>query len=126
MMDASSMYPDMYHPTKTDRKRDYTGKAFYHTRTQKPPKYYIVDFGISRRYTAEQLPVQERIVQGGDKSVPEHQGKVMRADPFMTDVYYIGNLIRTNFLQVYLPSLGSRCTQNYSRRSVVSTLSSLL
>jgi hypothetical protein len=106
MMDASSMYPDMYHPIKTDRKRDYTGKAFYYTRTQKPPKYYIVDFGISRRYTAEQLPVQETIVQGGDKSVPEHQGTVTHADPFMADVYYIGNLIRTNFLQVCLPLTG--------------------
>jgi serine/threonine protein kinase len=125
MMDASAMYPDMWHPNKSDRKRDFTGKAFHYTRTQKPPKYYIVDFGISRQYVADELPIQERITQGGDKSVPEHQGQATHADPFMTDVYYIGNLISTNFLKVSPAQFGYHDTHHHPRISADLALLSL-
>ncbi|KAJ6543681.1 hypothetical protein B0H10DRAFT_2134463 [Mycena sp. CBHHK59/15] len=53
-----------------------------------PPKYYLIDFGISRRYKPEQLPP------------PEFRNSYTPCDPFPTDIYYIGNLIRENFLDV--------------------------
>jgi hypothetical protein len=101
MMDASSMYPEMYHPVRTELKKDFSGPAPYFSRTEKPPRYHIVDFGISRRYSVDELPVQEGIIYGGDKSSPEHQGNSsMAADPFATDVYYVGNMVRTRFIAV--------------------------
>jgi hypothetical protein len=112
MMDASDMYPDGFHPVAQDKTRDFNGTAKYHTRTQKPPKYYFVDFGISRRYDpAKDSPLEDPII-GGDKSVPEFQGDraFERSDPFLTDVYYIGNMVRRDFLLVgvaiRLPFLG--------------------
>jgi hypothetical protein len=100
MMDATSMYPDMYHPIRTELKSDFSGPAFHFSRTQRPPRYYIVDFGISSKYTPDELPVQEEIIRGGDKSPPEHQGENEKADPFATDVYFVGNMIQTDFIEV--------------------------
>jgi hypothetical protein len=102
MMDASDMYPDGFHPVWQDRSRDFKGKVKHYTRTQKPPKYYFVDFGLSRRYDPANGPPLERPIVGGDKSVPEFQGgkEFERSDPFATDVYYIGNLIREDIFQV--------------------------
>ncbi|KAJ7467078.1 hypothetical protein FB451DRAFT_1484177 [Mycena latifolia] len=52
MMDGSRMFPDGFHPMSPKRKRDfYSGRAKFYTRTQRPPKYYLIDFGLSRRDT---------------------------------------------------------------------------
>jgi hypothetical protein len=102
MMDASDMYPDSFHPVALGKTRDFNGTAKYHTRTQKPPKYYFVDFGISGKYDPANGPPLDEPIIGGDKSVPEFQGNkaLERSDPFPTDVYYIGNLVRRDFLVV--------------------------
>jgi hypothetical protein len=98
MMDPTSLYPNSYHPIKTDRNRNFTGEARHFTRTQMPPKYYFVDFGISRRYDIGAVPL-EPVIRGGDKSVPEHRTGDP-CNPFPTDVYYVGNMIRQEFLKV--------------------------
>jgi hypothetical protein len=102
MMDASDMYPDGFHPVKQNKNRDYKGRARNYTRTRRPPKYYFVDFGISRRYDPANVRPLEGPIIGGDKTVPEFQGDKAYedSDPFPTDVYYIGNLIRRDFLVV--------------------------
>lgn len=100
MYDPTSLYPNSYHPIKSDKSRDLRGNARRYTRRQKPPKYYLVDFGISRQYASEDRPPSEPIIKGGDKSAPEHQEEYDSCDPFPTDVYYIGNMVRTDFLQV--------------------------
>jgi hypothetical protein len=100
MMDAAPLYPIPYHPSRVNWKRDLSGSARALTRTQHPVKYYFVDFGISRRYEAETgVPLEEQIL-GGDKSAPEFQKSLEPCNPFPTDVYYLGNAIRTNFLEV--------------------------
>ncbi|KAJ6502021.1 kinase-like domain-containing protein [Mycena sanguinolenta] len=98
MMDGASLYHESFHPIKQDRKRDFSGKVNpFLTRTQHPVKYYLTDFGLSRRYKPEERPPLERTARGGDKSAPE---MVLRAcDPFPTDVYYLGNLIKTEFIE---------------------------
>ena len=100
------MFPEGWHLVNNDRKRDwnYYSKSEIYTRTQRPPKYYFIDFGISRRYDPADGPPLEDPINGGDKSVPEFQGKgaVTPCNPFPTDVYYVGNLVRTRFLQVRL------------------------
>ena len=75
-------------------------KAKHFTRTQRPPKYYFIDFGISRRYHPSDANPREIPIWGGDKLVPEFQNSNEPRDPFPTDVFYIGNTIRMGFLLV--------------------------
>ncbi|EMD33657.1 hypothetical protein CERSUDRAFT_159893 [Gelatoporia subvermispora B] len=104
MMDPDPMFPHGFHPRFPDKTRDYRGRAKYYSRTEKPTRYYFIDFGHSRRYRKEDLPPQEMPIRGGDKTVPEFQGDGYDrpSNPFPTDVYYIGNLIRTCYLQEYI------------------------
>jgi hypothetical protein len=101
MMDARSMYPDGWHPVETTRcpGDKFHVKARHFSRTQRPPKYYIIDFGISGSYD-RRFPVRDITVRGGDKSCPEHRGNATHTDPFPTDVYYIGNVIKELFVEV--------------------------
>ena len=100
MMDASGMYPQGFHPSMQSRNPEFTSSAKHLTRTQHPPKYYLVDFGIARRYDPANGPPLEPPIEGGDKTVPEFQASDGPCDPFPTDVYYLGNLIRREFLEV--------------------------
>ena len=98
------MYPNGWHPTQDWLKPDFTlhRRDEVYTRTQRPPKYYIIDFGISRQYDPTDGPPLEDPIKRGDKTVPEHQGRkgIIPCNTFFTDVYYAGNLIRTEFLEV--------------------------
>ena len=100
MMDATNLYIDPFHPVDEQMKRDFSGFARFKTRTERPPKYYLIDFGLSRRYNsivnALDLPVW-----GGDKQVPEFVEYDRPHNPFPTDVFYIGNAIKKDFLDVH-------------------------
>ncbi|KII92692.1 hypothetical protein PLICRDRAFT_679064 [Plicaturopsis crispa FD-325 SS-3] len=98
MMDATPLYPIPYHPYTLSMRRDYTGPAKHRTRTQHPVKYYFIDFGISRRYNPADGPPLEDPIWGGDKTVPEFHKALDPCDPFPTDIYYLGNMIRQGFL----------------------------
>jgi len=111
MMDASSLCIDAFHPIQPIMKRDFSGYARFSKRTQRPPKYYFIDFGLSRRYDPSIIKPLEVPIWGGDKGVPEFQGSNEPRDPFSTDVFYIGNAIKTAFLEVcFYPSL---CSAEY-------------
>ncbi|KAI0709581.1 kinase-like domain-containing protein [Cerioporus squamosus] len=102
MMDSKPILPDMFHPTATQKTRDFKGYVQPYTRTARPVRYYLTDFGLSRRYSPDDPNPLEVPIFGGDKSVPEFQkDPYAPANPFRTDVYYMGNLIREDFLQVY-------------------------
>ncbi|TFY60097.1 hypothetical protein EVJ58_g5362 [Rhodofomes roseus] len=103
MMDGAPMYPDMWHPSVSILKRDYSGLAKHYTRTERPPKYYYIDFGLSRKYDPDDGPPREMPIFGGDKSVPEFQDEDYDkpANPFHTDIYYLGSFIREGFLEKY-------------------------
>lgn len=102
MMDAGKLYIDPFHPEYPVMKRDFSGFARFKTRTERPPKYYFIDFGLSRRYDASVVNPLEYPVLGGDKQVPEFQdsGRDRLYNPFPTDVFYIGNVIKQDFLDV--------------------------
>lgn len=100
MMDARPMYPNMYHPRAIHRNRDFKGQATYLSRTARPVQYYLVDFGLSRKYDADNKAPLEDPIWGGDKSVPEFQHSDDAQNPFPTDIYYTGNMIRMHFFQV--------------------------
>lgn len=105
MMDPKPTFPKMYHPVRLWMSRDFKGTAKYYTRTARPTRYYLIDFGLSRKYNPEDGEPEEIPIKGGDKTVPEFQGRgeFKPCNPFPTDIYYIGNLIRGDFLEVRIP-----------------------
>ncbi|KAK0209765.1 hypothetical protein IW262DRAFT_1244136, partial [Armillaria fumosa] len=62
--------------------------------------YYLIDFGHAHRYDpADGIP-SELILQGADRTAPEHLKPValFECNPFPTDIYYLGNMLREYFL----------------------------
>lgn len=102
-MDAGPMFPVPFHPCNRSRRRDWKGKVRPYTRTERPVKYYIIDYGLSHKFEPDDpTPLIIPIIPG-DKSVPEYQDlkEFEPSDPFATDVYTAGNLVNVWFIQVY-------------------------
>ncbi|KIJ43923.1 hypothetical protein M422DRAFT_30733 [Sphaerobolus stellatus SS14] len=103
-MDASAMYPKGFHAQRpwVLPEPGLPVAPWYH-RTERPPKYYLIDFGISRRYNPGNGEPLEPVILGGDRTVPEFQGegKYSPWNPFPTDIYYIGNVIKIDYLERY-------------------------
>ncbi|KAJ7152632.1 hypothetical protein C8R43DRAFT_1189593 [Mycena crocata] len=71
--------------------------TYFITRTACWPRYYSIDFGLSRRYDPDKGPPLEEMIRGGDKSAPEHRDGDS-CNPFPTDIYYLGNLLDREFI----------------------------
>ncbi|KAJ7255053.1 hypothetical protein B0H12DRAFT_1050260 [Mycena haematopus] len=91
-----TVYPAGFHPVSTWRDPSYQGFAYHITRTECWPRYYIIDFGLSRRYDPANGPPLEDVILGGDKSPPEHKNDA--CNPFPTDIYFLGSLLKKKFL----------------------------
>ncbi len=100
MLDPSRMYPKSFHPMVIGKTRDFRGKAKGRTRTWCRPRYFLIDLGLSRRYDPANGTPLEIPLRGGDKSAPEHRDMEAPCNPFPTDVYYLGNLAREDYIQV--------------------------
>lgn len=101
MVDAAPLYDHPFHPLCNNKRLDFKGSARPSaTRTSRPTRYYIIDFGLSSQYDADHASPQELPVWGGDRTVPEFQNLDEPHDPFPTDIYYLGNLIREVFMNV--------------------------
>ncbi len=100
MLDPSRMYPKSFHPMVIGRTRDFRGRAKGRTRTWCRPRYFLIDLGLSRQYDLANGPPLEIPLRGGDKSAPEHRAMETPCNPFPTDVYYLGNLVREDYIQV--------------------------
>ncbi|KAI0745242.1 kinase-like domain-containing protein [Earliella scabrosa] len=102
MMDARPILPDLYHPQSPRMSRDFKRFVKPRSRTAHPVHYYLIDFGLSRRYNPEETNPLEVPIVGADKTVPEFQeDPVTPRNPFPTDVYYMGNFVRQYFLEEY-------------------------
>lgn len=99
MMDPKPLFIDSFHPFRAHRTRDLKGVPRHYSRTQRPTKYYFIDFGLSRRYDPSVTDPVEPIIMGGDSTVPEFKSREPQ-NPFPTDVYYIGHAIQQTFLDV--------------------------
>ncbi|EEB88895.1 hypothetical protein MPER_13078 [Moniliophthora perniciosa FA553] len=101
MMNGDDMYPEGWHPMRPHC----TNAGILHrakrvgSRTKFWPKYYLIDFGHSRKYDPRDGSPLERILMGGDRTPPEHSRIFEKANPFPTDVYFLGNFIRMNFIE---------------------------
>ncbi len=101
MYDPRPMFPEPYHPMSTLQSLDLQRDVFYYTRTRRPCKYYWTDFGLSRRYEPDNTNPVEEIIFGGDRTVPEFKDQnAFTHNPFHSDVYCLGNLVKEDFLQV--------------------------
>jgi hypothetical protein len=110
MLDPSGMYPKGFHPIQINRSRDFQGKPQQYDRTQRPPRYYLIDFGLSRQYNSRNA--LDDPLRGGDKSAPEHQHR-RRCNPFHTDIYHLGNLVRERLMKVMLLKVQLVCCVTY-------------
>lgn len=103
LMDPTPILSEVPHPRDHSRSYDFKRKTKQHTRTERPTRYYIIDFGLSRKFSVGEKLVAP-VSYGGDKSVPEYKDPSRaESDPFAIDVYCLGNLIREWFLDVRLP-----------------------
>ena len=99
MMEPIPLLSDVPHPTHPHRSYDFQRKVKQSTRTKRPTKYYIIDFGLSRQFSpGEELIASLNI--GGDRSVPEYQDPSRMHNPFPIDVYHLGNMIKTRYTKV--------------------------
>jgi len=101
-MDVADMYPEGFHPLKPELSRDFQRPARYYSRTERPPRYYFIDFGFAVKFDLSGARLMPH-VRGGDKTVPEHLRDPLRKgyfNPFLIDVYTIGNMVRQRFLDV--------------------------
>jgi serine/threonine protein kinase len=99
MLEPSKMYPASFHPVNMGRSKDFRHKVKGHSRTWRPTRYLLIDFGLSRQYDPANGPPLDQPLRGGDKSAPEHQDGKTLCDPFPTDIYYLGNLVRKYYIQ---------------------------
>lgn len=99
MMDATAMYPRGFHPMREMSLPDISGLAPVLHRIDVPVKYYFIDFGISTQFDPDQHSRLVLGLEGLDKDVPELSATVPY-DPFKTDIFIIGSLLREQFLEV--------------------------
>ncbi|KAJ6505829.1 hypothetical protein C8R47DRAFT_1174556 [Mycena vitilis] len=101
MLDPQNMYPTGFYSGDAryaHRTPNFAARAPVFTRTQRPSKYYWIDYGLAVAAAADALVPY---VRGGDKSIPETRQHVTEANPFKVDVYVMGNLIRKHLVERY-------------------------
>ncbi|TFK74319.1 hypothetical protein BDN72DRAFT_81440 [Pluteus cervinus] len=94
MMDGNEMFPEGWNAVDgrwTPRGQKHSNA---YTRTQRPPRYHFIDFGLSRRFDPSDTNPLAEPIAGGDRTVPEFKTNKEAFNPFQTDIYYIGNTIR--------------------------------
>jgi hypothetical protein len=98
MMDATTMYPNGWHPIRRSLSPDMTDSAHHCDRIDANVKYFFIDFGISARF----LPGQPHIIsdlRGREQRPPELVAGIPH-DPFKIDMAIIGYLLDDNFYKV--------------------------
>ncbi|KAK7034453.1 kinase domain-containing protein [Favolaschia claudopus] len=95
IMQDPDAYPDgNFHPASPWMDSAHVHRSRPIPRAECWPKYRIIDFGLSRQYDPSHGPPLESIILGGDRSPPEHRHR-LECNPFPTDIYFLGNLIRS-------------------------------
>jgi len=98
MLDPTNMYPDSFHPVALGRSKDFRHTVKRYSRTRRPTRYLFIDLGLSRRYDPANGPPLDEPLHGGDRTAPEHRDGKTPCNPFPTDVYYLGNLVRQHYV----------------------------
>ncbi|KAF9481587.1 hypothetical protein BDN70DRAFT_803046, partial [Pholiota conissans] len=108
MMDANGLIPQGFHPMRPTYNLQANGpyKQRY-MRTQRPPKYFWIDFGMSVQFSDSDTSFILSADLGNDRTLPEYQClpslhdyrvlHLVQHDPFPSDIYYLGNMVRRYF-----------------------------
>ncbi|KAH8826701.1 kinase-like domain-containing protein [Flagelloscypha sp. PMI_526] len=98
--DALKLFNEPWHPRDLKRTRNgFKPSVLKHvTRTECPVRYYFIDFGLSLKFDPEDADPSALPILGIDKTPPEFKTLDKPCNPFQTDVYCLGNIIRENFL----------------------------
>ena len=94
MMDADVLYPRGFHPVRHGRDRGGSERIVPLSRAHAPVRYYLADFGLSSQSRAWVTGLD-----GRDQQVPELSDEVPY-DPYKTDIFILGNMLRMNFYNV--------------------------
>jgi hypothetical protein len=81
-----------------NRRQNFGDRTLQYTRTQRPPRYFMIGSALSRHYRTRE--VLDEPLRGSDKSAPEHNRDGTLCNPFHTDIYYLGNLVVQEFIEV--------------------------
>ena len=101
MVDPEPLYPEMFHPIATEKSRDLHGRAQRTTRTRDPTRYYFTDFSNSIRFKTEAERSAGPVLGVDSKmQAPEFRQSDEPCDPFLTDIYYLGNMLNREVLEV--------------------------
>ncbi|KZS89809.1 hypothetical protein SISNIDRAFT_469063 [Sistotremastrum niveocremeum HHB9708] len=107
MMDPVKMYPKAFHPsepgcyTASPESSEVIIPAPHTSRTISPVRYYIIDFGESRRYQSYEARGYVSGTVGHSLDVPEFKTNEP-FDPFALDIRALGDMIKTNLYDVSL------------------------
>jgi hypothetical protein len=93
MMDPSKVIPDGFHFSNVLTQDGFKKIKWRERWSVEPVKYYLIDFGLSRRYPAGSTGIIDRGRFGQDRSVPE-MSSTAPYDPFKADVYRLGNVFK--------------------------------
>lgn len=99
-MDASPLMIDDVNPWVPDMTRDITQDARFRTRTERPVKYYWIDFDLSGEHDPLRGPPLVDSRYSGTREVPEFAFPDQKCNPFAVDVWRLGFLIQTYFTKV--------------------------
>jgi hypothetical protein len=116
MMDPSPLFYNGYHPVYPSFRKDYRSRSRTKQRTAAPVKYYLIDFGESKYYNPETGPPLDRPGRTQDHTIPEYDLPGLH-NPFLTDVYMIGNMIQSHVLTVSIAFLYSSLADFISERA---------
>ncbi|KAJ7449118.1 kinase-like domain-containing protein [Mycena galericulata] len=116
LQDPTKLYPRGFHPVNYCLNPTNDGLAYSITRTECWPRYYIIDFGLSRRYDPSKGPPLERVTPGGEGNPPEYANG--ECNPFPADIYALGNILKRHFIRSD-PSYGENHTPLQFLKSLV-------
>ncbi|KAF8162480.1 hypothetical protein K438DRAFT_298879 [Mycena galopus ATCC 62051] len=97
LQDPTQLFPRGFHPVNYYFNPNNDDLAYSITRTECWPRYYLIDFGLSRRYDPSKGPPLERVTPGSGRNPPEYSDT--ECNPFPTDIYFLGNLLKHHFIR---------------------------
>ncbi|THH16194.1 hypothetical protein EUX98_g9342 [Antrodiella citrinella] len=99
MMDGRPLYPEDHHPQRTQLTIDGSRMARHLSRSERPVKYYYIDWGLSSHFKDGQSPY----VLGAkcaDRKAPELSNEYPY-NAYMLDVFILGHMYEKDLTQIY-------------------------
>lgn len=101
MMGSRDMWPEPYHIMVPYRNQAFTTHVKKpSTRTVRPPKYYIIDYGLSRQYSLNDYHPTETTPIRRFRITLKFQNDFVPYDTLAVNIYCSGDIIQESTLEV--------------------------